>query len=29
MVKLFDRLQLPWTIDTLVVSPTGDKSRRR
>ncbi len=23
MVKLFDRLQLPWTIDTLVVSPTG------
>ena len=26
MVKLFDRLQLPWTVDSLVVSPTDTEA---
>jgi FkbM family methyltransferase len=26
MVKLFDRLQLPWTIDSLVISPTDPEA---
>ncbi len=26
MVKLFDRLQLPWTVDSLVVSPTDSQA---